>query len=95
MRNEYLGIVEAGFQLQVDDPFLTELYSYSKLTPAERSKTGEMYVEALNHALRGIPVEKVRYHTCYGINEGPRVHDAPLSDLIDLVLKVNAGAYSF
>jgi 5-methyltetrahydropteroyltriglutamate--homocysteine methyltransferase len=76
MRNEYLAITQAGFQLQVDDPFLTELCSYSKLTPAERRKTGEMYVEALNHALRGIPTERVRYHTCYGINEGPRVHDA-------------------
>ena len=65
------------------------------LTPAERRKTGEMYVDALNHALRGIPTDRVRYHTCYGINEGPRVHDAPLADLIDVVLKVNAGAYSF
>ena len=95
MRNEYIAIVEAGFQLQIDDPFLTELYSYSKLPSAELRKTGEMYVEAVNHALRGIPTERVRYHTCYGINEGPRIHDAPLKDLIDLMLKVNAGAYSF
>jgi 5-methyltetrahydropteroyltriglutamate--homocysteine methyltransferase len=95
MRHEYLAIVGAGFQLQIDDPFLTELYSYSKLASAELRKTGEMYVEALNHALRGISMERVRYHTCYGINEGPRIHDAPLKDLIDLVLKVNAGAYSF
>jgi|SRR5579883_942528 len=95
MRHEYLAIIQANFQLQIDDPFLTELYSYSKLTPAERRKMGEMYVEALNYGLRGIPAERVRYHTCYGINEGPRVYDAPLRDLIDLVLKVNAGAYSF
>jgi 5-methyltetrahydropteroyltriglutamate--homocysteine methyltransferase len=54
-----------------------------------------MYVAALNHALQGIPPEKVRYHTCYGINEGPRVHDAPLRDIVEVVLKVNAGAYSF
>jgi len=54
-----------------------------------------MYVAALNHGLEGIPPEKVRYHTCYGINEGPRVHDAPLNDIVEVVLKVNAGAYSF
>ena len=54
-----------------------------------------MYVEVLNHGLRGIPPEKVRFHTCYGINEGPRVHDAPLQDIVDVMLKVNAGAYSF
>jgi 5-methyltetrahydropteroyltriglutamate--homocysteine methyltransferase len=95
MRNEYIAIVEAGFQLQIDDPFLTELYSYSKFPSAELRKTGELYVEAVNHALRGIPTERVRYHTCYGINEGPRIHDAPLKDMIDLMLKVNAGAYSF
>jgi 5-methyltetrahydropteroyltriglutamate--homocysteine methyltransferase len=95
MRAEYQAIVDAGFILQVDDPFLTELYSYSPLDAAGRRKTAEMYVEALNHGLRGIPPEKIRYHTCYGINEGPRVHDAPLKDIVHTILKVNAGAYSF
>jgi 5-methyltetrahydropteroyltriglutamate--homocysteine methyltransferase len=52
-------------------------------------------VEALNHALRGIPQDMVRFHTCYGINEGPRVYDVPLRDIIDLLLRINAGAYSF
>jgi 5-methyltetrahydropteroyltriglutamate--homocysteine methyltransferase len=92
---EYRAIVDAGFLLQIDDPFLTELYSYSSLSAAERRKTAETYVEALNHGLRGIPPEKVRFHTCYGINEGPRVHDAPLKDMLEIILKVNAGAYSF
>lgn len=92
---EYRAIVDAGFLLQIDDPFLTELYSYSNLSGAEKRKTAETHIEALNHALRGIPPEKVRFHTCYGINEGPRVHDAPLKDLLPLVLRVNAGAYSF
>ena len=92
---EYRAIVEAGFLLQIDDPFLTELYSYSSLSAAERRNTAEIYVEALNYGLRDIPPEKVRFHTCYGINEGPRVHDAPLKDMLDVVLKVNAGAYSF
>jgi 5-methyltetrahydropteroyltriglutamate--homocysteine methyltransferase len=92
---EYRTIVDAGFLLQIDDPFLTELYSYSSLSAAERRNTAENYVEAVNHALRGIPAEKVRFHTCYGINEGPRVHDAPLKDMLPVILRVNAGAYSF
>ena len=54
-----------------------------------------MYVEALNESLQGIPEEKVRFHTCYGINEGPRIHEAALADVVDAMLAVNAGAYSF
>jgi 5-methyltetrahydropteroyltriglutamate--homocysteine methyltransferase len=95
LSTEYRAIIDAGFILQIDDPFLTELYSYSSLSAAERRTTAENYVEAVNHALRGIPAEKVRFHTCYGINEGPRVHDAPLKDMLPVILKVNAGAYSF
>jgi 5-methyltetrahydropteroyltriglutamate--homocysteine methyltransferase len=95
MHSEYQAIVDAGFLVQVDDPFLTELFSYSPLDAAERRKTAERYVEAINHALRGIPSERVRYHTCYGINEGPGVYDAPLEDIVDVVLKINADAYSF
>jgi 5-methyltetrahydropteroyltriglutamate--homocysteine methyltransferase len=95
LRVEYQAIVDAGFVVQIDDPFLTDVYSYSSLSAADRRKTAELYVEAINHALRGIPPEKVRFHTCYGINEGPRVHDAPLKDVLDVMLKVNAGAFSF
>ncbi len=95
MHHEYQAIVDAGFLLQIDDPFLTELFSYSSLSPAECRKTAAMYVEALNHGLRGIPPEKVRYHTCYGINEGPRVHDVPLGEIVELLLQIHAGAYSF
>ncbi len=95
MHTEYQAIVDAGFIVQVDDPFLTDVYSDSSLSAAEQRKRAEMYVEALNHGLRGIPVEQVRFHTCYGINEGPRVHDASLKDIVDAMLKVNAGAYSF
>jgi 5-methyltetrahydropteroyltriglutamate--homocysteine methyltransferase len=95
MRTEYRAIVDAGFILQIDDPFLTDLYSGSGLGDAEQRKRAALYVEAVNHALRGIPTEQVRYHTCYGINEGPRVHDAPLATILDVVLKVDAGAYSF
>jgi len=95
LRTEYQAIVNAGFILQVDDPWLSELYSYSRLPKDECRAQGEMYVSAVNRALAGIPPEKVRFHTCYGINEGPRIHDAPLSDLVELLLMVNAGAYSF
>jgi 5-methyltetrahydropteroyltriglutamate--homocysteine methyltransferase len=95
LRTEYQEIVSAGFILQVDDPWLTEVYGDTSLSLAERRKIAERSIEALNYALRGIPPEKIRFHTCYGINEGPRVHDAALKDIVDLILKVNAGAYSF
>ena len=95
MRHEYQAIVDAGFVVQIDDPFLTEVFSQPELSPAERRKSAELWVEALNHALQGIPPEKIRFHTCYGINEGPRVHDAPLKEIVDVMLKINAGAYSF
>jgi 5-methyltetrahydropteroyltriglutamate--homocysteine methyltransferase len=92
---EYQAIVDAGFVLQVDDPFLSELFSYSDMPADERRETADLYVSALNRALTGIATDRVRYHTCYGINEGPRVHDAPLSELLGWMLRVNAGAYSF
>ena len=95
LRVEYLAIVEAGFTLQVDDPFLSEVISYSTAPVADRLATVERSVAATNRALRGIPRDRVRLHTCYGINEGPRVFDAPLGDLIDILLTVNAGALSF
>ena len=95
MKTEYRAIVDAGFVLQVDDPWLSEMFSFWRLPVDECRELGELYVAAVNRALEGIPPEKVRYHTCYGINEGPRVHDAPLSDLVELILKVNAGAYTF
>ncbi len=95
LHTEYRAIVDAGFVLQVDDPFLSELFSYSLLPKDECLERGELYVAAVNRALNGIPPEQVRYHTCYGINEGPRVHDAPIAELLPLILKINAGAYSF
>jgi 5-methyltetrahydropteroyltriglutamate--homocysteine methyltransferase len=62
---------------------------------AECRRWAEVRVEALNHALRDIPRDRVRFHTCYGINMGPRVHDMELKDVVDIILKVRAGAYSF
>ncbi len=95
LRVEYEMIVDAGLLLQVDDPFLCDIFGDSALGAARQRSRAEMYVEAVNEALRGIPPEKVRYHTCYGINEGPRIHEAALSDVVGYMLKVNAGAYSF
>ena len=96
LRAEYLAIVDAGFILQIDDPSLTRLYRTDpSLSVAERVKDAEVYIEALNHALRGIAPEKIRYHTCYGINEGPRIFDIPLKNIVGLMLKVNAEAISF
>jgi 5-methyltetrahydropteroyltriglutamate--homocysteine methyltransferase len=92
---EYRHIIDEGFLLQVDDPFLTEIYSYPKATITEKRGTAELYVEAINRAIKNLPAERIRFHTCYGINEGPRVYDIPLEEIIGLVLTVNAGAYSF
>jgi 5-methyltetrahydropteroyltriglutamate--homocysteine methyltransferase len=96
MREEYRAIVDAGFVLQIDDPRLVTYYILDpRSTVAECRAWAEVRVEALNHALRGIPPERVRFHTCYSINMGPRVHDMELKDVVDLILRVRAGAYSF
>ena len=92
---EYQAIIDAGFTLQIDDPFLTEEFSYGTGPAAEKLETARLYVDAINRSLRGIPRDRVRLHTCYGINEGPRVHDAPLADLIDTLFTIDAGAFSF
>ena len=95
LRTEYKAIVDAGFLLQIDDPFLSENFSDPRLDPAQQRAQASIYVEAINESLRGIPPERVRLHTCYGINEGPRIHEAALADVAGYMLKVNAGAYSF
>ena len=96
LRVEYIAIIEAGFDLQLDDAWLTNLYGNDETTdlPGMR-RQAEKYVELLNHALRDLPQERIRFHTCYGINEGPRVYDMPFEHYIDIMLKVDAGAYSF
>jgi 5-methyltetrahydropteroyltriglutamate--homocysteine methyltransferase len=96
MSEEYKAIVAAGFLLQIDDPRLVSYYAlHPNVTVEQCRKWAELRVEALNHALRGIPPEKVRFHTCYSINMGPRIHDMELKDVVDIFLKINAGAYSF
>jgi 5-methyltetrahydropteroyltriglutamate--homocysteine methyltransferase len=96
MRHEYAEIVKAGFLVQLDDPWLAMRYMIDPdSTVADVLKWGALRVEALNHALRDIPVDRIRYHTCYGINMGPRTSDLELKHFVDLVLSVRAGALSF
>ena len=96
LREEYLAIVESGLVLQIDDPWLIEMLSEDgHSTPAERDRTAREHIEALNNALRGIPEDRIRLHTCYGLNHGPRVHDLSFADVAPYMLMVNAGAYSF
>jgi 5-methyltetrahydropteroyltriglutamate--homocysteine methyltransferase len=96
MREEYKAIVDAGLLLQIDDPRLVTYYIiHPEASIADCRKWAEIRVEALNRALRGIPEDKVRFHTCYGINMGPRIHDMELKDIVDIILRINAGAYSF
>ena len=95
MRTEYKAILDAGLMLQVDDPFLCDILVDPALDARQKRRTAWMYVEAINESLKGIPVEKVRFHTCYGINEGPRIHEAPMQEVARYMLKINAGAYSF
>ena len=95
LNKEYKGVVAAGFLIQVDDPFLQDIFFEPGLTDAQKRRRAEIYVEASNAALNGIPAERVRFHTCYGINEGPRLYEATLADIIEYVLKVNAGSFSF
>lgn len=96
MREEYRAIVDAGIVLQIDDPRLLTYYiSRPELSVADCRKWAELRVEALNHALKGLPEDRVRFHTCYGINIGPRVHEMNLADIVDIMLKVNAGSYLF
>jgi len=95
MSKEYAAIAAAGLLVQVDDPFLPDIFMEPGLDDAQMKRRAEIYVEATNEALKGIPAERVRFHTCYGVNEGPRIHEAALAQIIDYMLKVNAGSYSF
>jgi 5-methyltetrahydropteroyltriglutamate--homocysteine methyltransferase len=96
LREEYKGIVDAGLFVQIDDAHLP--FAYDRMvppaTPAEFRKWARVRVDALNHALRGIPEERVRYHICWGSWNGPHTSDVPLKDVVHLLLRVRAGAYA-
>jgi 5-methyltetrahydropteroyltriglutamate--homocysteine methyltransferase len=95
LAKEYRAVVDAGILVQIDDPFLPDIFFEPDLTREQMRRRAEIYVEATNTALKGIAPEKIRFHTCYGINEGPRLYEASLADIIEYVLKINAGSYSF
>jgi 5-methyltetrahydropteroyltriglutamate--homocysteine methyltransferase len=95
LRQEYLAIHAAGFILQVDDAVLANMYDHLiQQGEGAYRRWAQLRVEALNHALAGIPEDRVRYHVCFGSWHVPHVADAPLEAIIDLILQVNAGAYS-
>jgi 5-methyltetrahydropteroyltriglutamate--homocysteine methyltransferase len=95
LREEYQAIYRAGLVVQVDDAVLANMYDHlTQTSPEAYRKWAELRVEALNHALGGIPEDRVRYHVCFGSWHVPHLADAPLEAMIDLILRVRAGAYS-
>jgi 5-methyltetrahydropteroyltriglutamate--homocysteine methyltransferase len=95
MREEYRAIVDAGFLLQIDDPDLPDGWAcLPGISVVDYRKYATMRVDALNHALSGIPKEKVRLHVCWGSFHGPHHDDIPLPDIIDLIFRVNAASFS-
>jgi 5-methyltetrahydropteroyltriglutamate--homocysteine methyltransferase len=97
MREEYKAILDAGLVLQLDDPALATDWDMINPEPTveEYKKFATVQVEALNHALRGLPQDRIRFHLCWGSWHGPHTTDIPMRDIVDLMLAVNAGAYSF
>jgi 5-methyltetrahydropteroyltriglutamate--homocysteine methyltransferase len=95
LRQEYLEIYKAGFLLQVDDAVLANMYDHLvSQSPQLYRQWAELRIEALNYALRDIPEDRIRYHVCFGSWHLPHMSDAPLEDIVDLILTVKAGAYS-
>jgi len=97
MREEYQAIVDSGLVLQLDDPCLAEGWDQVNPEPAaaEYRKLAATWIEALNHAIRGLPPDRIRLHLCWGSWHGPHVTDIPMRDIIEVVLAANVGAISF
>jgi 5-methyltetrahydropteroyltriglutamate--homocysteine methyltransferase len=96
LREEYKTIIESGLFVQIDDAHLPFMYDrmVPPATPAEFRKWARIRIDALKHALRGLPAERIRYHICWGSWNGPHTSDVPLREIADLLLDVPAGAYS-
>ena len=96
MKSEYKAIIDAGFVLQLDSPDFVMMRNrqYWNKSWEEYRASLELRIEALNHALEGLPEDRIRFHVCWGNLEGPHDYDVPLRDVVDLLLKVEAGAYS-
>jgi len=97
MREEYKAIVDAGLILQLDDPAIAENWDMINPEPGvdDYKRFSMIRVEALNHAIRGLPADRIRFHLCWGSWHGPHTTDIPMRDIVDVMLAVNAGAYSF
>jgi 5-methyltetrahydropteroyltriglutamate--homocysteine methyltransferase len=97
MREEYSAIVEAGLILQLDDPALATNWDMISPEPTveDYRKFAMMQVAALNHAIRGLPQDRIRFHLCWGSWHGPHTTDIPLRDIVEVMLAINAHAYSF
>jgi 5-methyltetrahydropteroyltriglutamate--homocysteine methyltransferase len=97
MREEYQAIIDAGLILQLDDPAIAE--NWDQINPAPSVEDYQRFtmvrVEALNHAIRGLPTDRIRFHLCWGSWHGPHVTDIPMADIVDVMLAIDAGAYSF
>jgi 5-methyltetrahydropteroyltriglutamate--homocysteine methyltransferase len=95
MREEYQAIIDAGFVLQIDDPDLADAWQmYPEMGLGDYRKYQELRIDALNHGLKDLPVDRIRFHMCWGSYHGPHKYDIALKDIADLILKVRAGAYS-
>jgi 5-methyltetrahydropteroyltriglutamate--homocysteine methyltransferase len=97
MREEYQAILDAGLILQLDDPAIAENWDMINPEPTveEYKKFSMVRVEALNHAIRGLPQDRIRFHLCWGSWHGPHITDIAMRDIVDVMLAVNAHAYSF
>jgi 5-methyltetrahydropteroyltriglutamate--homocysteine methyltransferase len=97
MREEYTAIIDAGLVLQLDDPAIAENWDQINPAPsvADYQRFTRKRVEALNYAIRGLPADRIRFHLCWGSWHGPHTTDLPLADIVDVMLEINAGAYSF
>ena len=97
MREEYKAIVDAGLILQLDDPAIAENWDMINPEPTveEYRKFSMRRVEALNHAIKGMPRDRIRFHLCWGSWHGPHTTDIPMRDIVDVMLAVQCQAYSF
>ncbi len=97
MREEYQAIVDAGLILQLDDPAIAENWDMVNPEPTveDYRKFAMLRVEALNHAIRGLPQDRIRFHLCWGSWHGPHMTDIPMRDIVGVMLAINAHAYSF
>jgi 5-methyltetrahydropteroyltriglutamate--homocysteine methyltransferase len=98
LREEYRAVIDAGFILQIDDPGVVDWWDMLK--PAlsveqYRDRFAKLRIEAVNHAIAGLPMDRIRYHLCWGSWHGPHTHDLPFEHIIGLMLQVNAQCYSF